>query len=151
MTRTKERVPTEEARPNDDPGPGGGDAETMTLPEENRRALRDEPCSSELYRGLPTVEEARRHEDPILRIRACDLWEPEDHDQFFVAGCTFGHLEGFCSTIGEFMRGGDVRFYGLVIEPFCREMGWGEITGGDLDWEGPGCPILMVDEAWKPR
>jgi hypothetical protein len=109
---------------------------------------------------MPTVEVARQERDPIFWVKA-DNSSDKYVDHFFLAGYSVdgppppfeGPGGGSLNilSLGQFMRGYDRRFYGLMVSEDCGTMRWTEIGDEALEWEGPGALVLRLDESWKPR
>lgn len=152
--------------PSPSPSPEGRHEEVPEEPKNERagRDLRDEsPSWHELYPGLPSVEAARRDEDPIFWIRTGDYRRDTDpslcQTWFYVAGYSADVLLGFEGPSGgfaailsysQFWRGCATRFYGLMVNDDDHTMEWREIDDDFLEYEGPGYLELTVDESWQP-
>ena len=118
----------------------------IIFPDEDAITLRQAVPWRELFPGLPTVEVARRDEDPVFWLRTND-----DGSWYHVAGYSIDAAPGVIPSDGEFTRGSSTRFWGLMVEYWYKSMRWTEIDDGFLDRQGPGYLSLGLDRSWQPK
>ena len=121
------------------------------------RTLRSRLPWKDLYPELPTVAAARQKVDPVFWFKTKE--EPRGRVMFYVAGYSvYGLPEPFVGrtggslsivSLGHFLRGYDMRFYGLMVHSFDKTMRWSEIGGEYLEYEGPGWIEYCLDESWQ--